>query len=392
MILGLSAAMICGTCLPIMAKDEKMQVAEKTNQLNWVIEPRFEDIMDEHHGSFVVKEQGKCGVVDETGNWIIKPQYDEMRGFEDELAAVKQNGKWGFINVKGEMVIPCKYTSVSDFSEGLAGVCMDDNGEVYNEEEGCINFPDAAIDKTGKVVIDFNKLGESYDGIIWGFYGFSEGMGKILSRGDAFDTASCYIDKQGNILLQKNYANIGAFHEGLAWVIYCEESQESIWANYEKNNNYEPKYEGAYINAQGKPVIDKVPYATIFDFSEGLARVISKEEKWGCIDKKGKLVIPCIYDEIWPAREGMAGIRKGELRGFINLKGNIVIKPQFSGISLFSGGVALAIKPGEDTVNLIDKKGNILISGQENMSLSESGEYIWVCKNGKWGVIKNPLK
>lgn len=57
------------------------------------------------------------------------------------------------------------------------------------------------------------------------------------------------------------------------------------------------------------------------DFSEGLATVIVGG-KYGFIDKTGKQVIPCLYDDAWNFSEGLARVEVGEKWGFVDKYGN----------------------------------------------------------------------
>ena len=63
-------------------------------------------------------------------------------------------------------------------------------------------------------------------------------------------------------------------------------------------------------------------------FEYGLSRVYYNG-KWGCIDRKGKMVVPAEYDFMWFFNDGIALVGKeagGKLKcGFINSKGKLVI-------------------------------------------------------------------
>ena len=61
-------------------------------------------------------------------------------------------------------------------------------------------------------------------------------------------------------------------------------------------------------------------------FSEGFASVESND-KWGFINTKGKMVIPCIYDAAWPFSKGFACVVSNGKLGVINQSGEFVIPP-----------------------------------------------------------------
>lgn len=60
--------------------------------------------------------------------------------------------------------------------------------------------------------------------------------------------------------------------------------------------------QGAGIfNREGKEIVPLGLYRKIFDFSKGLARVVSAYDnnKWGIIDESGRVVLPTEYENIW---------------------------------------------------------------------------------------------
>jgi len=56
---------------------------------------------------------------------------------------------------------------------------------------------------------------------------------------------------------------------------------------------------------------------------------ISVNDKWGFIDKTGKVVVEPRYDLIDEFNDGYAAVFQGSKMGFIDLTGNLVIEPQF---------------------------------------------------------------
>lgn len=184
----------------------------------------------------------KWKYVNSIGDAVIEAQFDYAENFSDGLAAVKINGKYGFIDKTGNFVIKAKYNFAHNFSEGLAYV---------EDEENGIGF----IDKTGKLIIDFRKENlrvysryeaEFHDGIIYAIHdtneqfvhGFIDKTGKFIIELDprmgpvtGFDEelalfyyenespeAVGYIDKTGEVVIDAQFAEAGAFHDGVAIV------------------------------------------------------------------------------------------------------------------------------------------------------------------------------
>ena len=93
-------------------------------------------------------------------------------------------------------------------------------------------------------------------------------------------------------------------------------------------------------------------YEKLSSFHEGLAAV-QRNGLWGYIDTEGNEVIPCIYkgteygNYAFPFSEGMAVIiDKDGKYGYINKKGEMIVKPQFEEAGNFSEGVASVFSDG----------------------------------------------
>ncbi|MEO0968917.1 MAG: WG repeat-containing protein [Cyanobacteria bacterium J06639_18] len=313
---------------------------------------------------------GKYGFINSEGKIVIEPKYSEIEDFSDGLALIKEkneNGKelYGYIDRNGQEVIKAQYKYAFSFSEGLASVSgVKDNepprkifintrGETafelpsdvdkYNDsfKEGLlpvrINNRWGYIDKTGKMVIE-PKYDEAWS--------FSQGLARVgIKTGKTEFTgwiaepvveiiAHGYIDKTGKFIIEPEYRE--AYHfssEGLALV-----NKNGSWNDLQvidKNNK----------------VITKVSICgekNYKGYSEGLlaARIDTGTFRRSCgfIDVKGETVIKPKFDEVLAFNEGLAGVKVGDKWGFIDKKGTIVIEPQYDTVDFFENGLALVEK------------------------------------------------
>ena len=82
------------------------------------------------------------------------------------------------------------------------------------------------------------------------------------------------------------------------------------------------------IDKYGNEVIPIV-YDWVSNFGSDNLAVVRKSDKYGIIDKNGKLLIPCIYkdaqipDGLIP--DGLIPVKQNNKWGFINASGNVVI-------------------------------------------------------------------
>ena len=83
---------------------------------------------------------------------------------------------------------------------------------------------------------------------------------------------------------------------------------------------------------------------------------------WGIMDGTGKLIVPCIYDNIRSSfSEGLAPVQKDGKWGFIDTSGNLVIPceydlDEFSSNVAYANGCIFYIK--DHYLTIFDKDGN----------------------------------
>src|SRR5207302_7759822 len=95
-----------------------------------------------------------------------------------------------------------------------------------------------------------------------------------------------------------------------------------------------------YMDRSGKLVL-KAEYTGGSRFSEGRAAVqLQKGGKVGYIDESGQLVIPLQFDFAEPFSEGLAAVYKDHVWGYVDKSGEIKISPQYSLADQFSEGLA----------------------------------------------------
>ncbi|WP_077214987.1 WG repeat-containing protein [Bacillus dakarensis] len=295
----------------------------------------------------LVQIDGKWGLIDRTGEMIIEPQFDEVKEFSEGFAAVAVDEddwtrKWGFIDKDGIVSAPLFY-DVGDFSEGLAAVAINETNDYSVHRKW------GFIDQSGKMVIDpaFNSP--------YGIGGeFKDGLAPVATY-DKDGWHAGFIDKTGNVVIERTFYETSTFSEGLAAV-----------AIYDKNN-WNRKF--GFIDRTGKLMIEH-QFNYVREFKEGLAAVAMDQydetRLWGFIDKSGKIVREIKYNEVGDFSEGLAavGVYDGQewYCGFIDQSGEIVGELQYTGVGGFSEGLArVANKDGWGFVN---RAGDMVIDLQ----------------------------
>ena len=151
------------------------------------------------------------------------------------------------------------------------------------------------IDKTGKLVIGFDRLPENT--MIVGE--FHDGRARISVReaegaNDVEGHVMGYIDETAKVIIAPRFGTARDFSEGLAYV--------------------EAKGLRGFINRQGKLVIRidnlGVDDLRATDFHDGMAAAKTKGDypEWGYIDRSGRLAIKPQYRFVDDFSEGLAGV------------------------------------------------------------------------------------
>lgn len=76
------------------------------------------------------------------------------------------------------------------------------------------------------------------------------------------------------------------------------------------------------------------------EYSEGLTRIKGKNDRYGFMDKAGKLVIGYDFFEADNFSEGLAAVRNEKGHGYIDRTGKWIIKSDYLDIKSFSEGLA----------------------------------------------------
>lgn len=336
-----------------------------------VIEPKFDRASRFSEGFAAVSIDGKWGYVDKTGNELCEPQFDSAERFREGMAKILLLNKYGFVNSEGRLVVIPQFDSAGHFFDGMAKVTIgnkygyinkkgqivvepqfDRRAEPFSEGLACVRVGNkyGFIDKTGTFAVEPHfSYADS----------FSEGLAVVR-----IDKKDGYIDKTGQIVIGPQFDWAGRFHEAMARIEINEK-----WGYIDKTGRIviKPQYAMArhfagglaavrnlgiaekwgFVDKKGRLVIQP-QFHFASDFSEGLAYVnhlhgwgYRKQSKWESIDKNGVPVKNSTVDEIFRFSDRMASALTGEKYGYIDKTGKIIIDPQFDSASRFFEGLAI---------------------------------------------------
>ena len=163
---------------------------------------------------------------------------------------------------------------------------------------------------------------------------FSEGVAAVSIKG-----RWGFINPKDSVIIPLKYGWASSFGEmgfkGLA-LVKIENDMNRIW--------YQSGGKTGLINKKGE-LVCPMEYVEIYFASNGLARVNNGSEiiheennqwkyngKYGFIDSNGKEVIPCQYDYAYPFYMGLAVVKIKEQMGIIDCEGKTVISFEYDSI------------------------------------------------------------
>lgn len=280
---------------------------------------------------FPYRSEGLWGYLDSTGKIVIEPQFEMCGFFTEGLAYAQVGDALGYIDESGQLVIPADYPAATNFHEGYASVMIDEDWMVINKQG------EIMMEQYFANPVTFND----------GLARFKLEMGLRSKYG--------FINPFGDTVIYPSFEMVSDFSEGL-----CMASEDGQTYGYINTNGewvIKPEFEmGILMKINGEyDFADK-------NFSNGYVAV-QKDEKYGLMDKTGKLVLDYTHEFIGKYAEGLAPAKKGDKWGYIDLSGKWVIKPTYSGAEKFNNGLA-AVSKGplfESEWGFINKEGKVVI-------------------------------
>lgn len=204
----------------------------------------------------------------------------------------------------------------------------------------------------------------------FGMRGYENGMAPI-----DVDGKWGYMNEQGKLVIKPQYDDVNEFKKG-----YATAEKEGKWYVIDKQGTAIP------VKAQN--------VKNIRPFYEGLAIFDNEERKFGYINTKGEVVIKPQFEKVGEFVNGLAWARKGEKTGFINTNGEWAINPQYDATHNFDTKSGMALVKQGDSWKYIDKSGTAMSIKLERyddfhdgVAMARKDELIgFIDKSGNWVI------
>jgi hypothetical protein len=307
----------------------------------------FEDISEQSENIYIVKLNGKSGAVDVYGNPLISPQFDGLGDFKNGFAYYQNSGQYGFVDRNGH-TSKAAYQWISDFDENKIAIVKSNNlYGLVNANDSMVLAPSYDLvlkaESNVFVIVKANK------------YGFFSGTGCFIS----------FPEYEYKKELPPSYYSNGKLFKLLKAAQGSKTTQQAL------------------MDINGKISIDYGTYEEVNFAKDNLIR-IRKKNKYGFVDRKLNVFIPCKYNSATDFNEGLSICTLKQESFLINTKGETVFKTKGE----ISPAASFFLVKEEEGDKLIDKKGNILLSGVDSWELSPEGYLVIQLENKSRKIFK----
>ena len=221
-------------------------------------------------------QKGKWGVFDTTASYIIEPKYDFLQKYFRGVFIAELDNKWGVVLPDDSVIVDFKYDEIRHFN----------NDSLKYLWQAIPYFKVRLKNKWGVIDSAGNQVVESvFDDVE--YFGQAD---KIYFKTiiDFKTTTFGVINKDGKIVLEPKYLEIGEFKNGFARV----KIKRRCWN---------------YIDTNMKQLSAEC-FVKVRNFKENAAAVQSPKG-WGHINESGQFIIPAAYSDIGDFNEGLVKVK-----------------------------------------------------------------------------------
>lgn len=278
---------------------------------------------------YFVMNAGKNGLVSADGTMLIPVQYDQLQnadysGGSGRLLRAEVDKKWGFITTNGKILVAPVYDELVGFTHGL-----------YKVAKGTYPKQYGLIDSTGKVILE-----PVYNYVDVDLFKKAIHIGVTTDSGEK----QGYLTLTGSVIFKPVYEVIGDFSDGEAVV--------------EMHGKY------GVVTTTDKVIIEP-KYDKLYFLHPGKMMAVLLAGKKGVIDRKGGIVIPIQYDDIYPAGENFVFYRNGKW-GLMSMKEKVLASFDYD-----------SVEPGYDCL--------VVRLGNKYGLMAYDGKLITAIKYGRFG-------
>ncbi len=394
-------------------------------------QPRPENKKEQFHNERRLVRRGTFwGYIRIDSTLVIDCIYEEATIFENGFASVQKNQKKGIIDVNGKEILPLQFDELLILSKyKVAIVKQNDKWDLvdFNNKSCLKEAVDSLAYRTDSSLVSIkNKQHQLIDG-----------RGKVLTKrsydwigrfivGRApirGDSLVGFIDEKGIDVIPLQYNKFQKFNDdGMAavakdnrWGIIDRFGSIKLALKYDEvydlwvNGRFTVEQNGTkkcvrsidIRNGIAQQILD-LDYDEIECFENGLV-MVTKDNKKGALNEKGKLVIPLEYTRLFSTE--MRGLEindgwgnyligtKNNKNGVIDKANNVIFPFKYTFIEALRNNIGyLKVRNNLNHYGVTDLQGNIVIPLQNRSIYGDADGYLSIIENNYWGILSLATK
>lgn len=353
-------------------------------------------------GYIVIKKNKKYGIINTSGKYIKSPNYDLIKKINSKMYFLKNNNELSIYNIKLDKELKIDYFSYIgnklykaslNNKYGIIDENLNIKIDMINDEIYSNNKNILVLNEKEKYLLDknFNKK------ILKNYYSNIQlGIGNYLYINS--DNKYGIIDFDEIVKISPKYNELVNLNNKNILIGYI--GKENYFINLDKNIEKKINYENysmesmnramvlkngkiGYINELGEEVIS-TEYDGGFLYKEEKDFIqLKKEDSWYLLNLKTSKSKKIPFEDIGEYKDGLMVVKKEEKFGYIDKEGKIKIPLNYTIAEDFNNG--LAIVSSDKGFGVINKKGKRIIPLLYDEILIKDS-YIYIKKDRKYGL------
>lgn len=324
--------------------------------------------------------------VDDKYTHIVPCEYDIAFYAGFGLIRVKKDDKWGLINLMNDVVIPPMFAYIDEFNGLFAKVGKSEDGKsMLFPEDHIWDLKYGLIDTSGEIVLpleydyidkwenDYYLVSNNKSDIL-----FSPNLHPIIES----DKGLKRLDDR--FILKVDSSGYHGYRYGLIDYYgneiipmdeeHCFSEIEVLKNDFLKVTYHKGEYGTSHIailNNRGKTIFERTYYCDDIKLLDNGYFLVRRDNygsrtTYSLANLQGKEILSDSYYEIKLVNDGMVSIQNHEGWGLSDIKGNIIIAPNYLDELVFEDGVANIKVKGSSSIQKINKKGNVIVHNGKN--------------------------
>jgi hypothetical protein len=318
---------------------------------------QFTEISNFTDNRAIVTFQNKsASIIDNEGDIILNSikncSFESVLNGEIYLVKDNLNSKKGVVNSKGEFVIKCKYDELKYMKSFFIAKS--------NNKQGFISITDSIIKPFNYEEIHFSYFGRPYE---LDLRGYKKGDNFIVKKDNLYGVVNPYIK---NDIIPIRYKNISTLFDKYYIVqnsenkngLFLENGTNVLKDEYQFYNNYDKTIFATENNKHFLISIedDKFSQTEVFvdefvkfnddkEFPKSANQIVKTNGKFGVVNYKNLMVIPCIYElieSIYDTNEFI--VRKNNKYGVVNSENKIVENIEYDAFQIIKETISFSKK------------------------------------------------